>query len=56
MSRLGQKFQKRVQTLGNKIQTKSRVLGQKSNEALRMADVGLRKTSNTLKNVILLID
>jgi hypothetical protein len=52
MSRLGQKFQKRVQTLGNKIQTKSRVLGQKSNEALRMADVGLRKTSNTLKNVI----
>jgi hypothetical protein len=52
MSRLGQKFQKRVQTIGNKIQSKSRTLGTKANEALKYADVGLRKTSNVLKNVV----
>lgn len=51
-TRLGQKFSKRAHVLGRKIESKSRVLGQKANEALRMADVGLRKTSNTLKNVV----
>jgi hypothetical protein len=51
-TRLGQKFNKRAHVLGRKIESKGRVLGQKANEALRMADVGLRKTSNTLKNIV----
>ena len=53
MSQLGQKFSRKAQVLGRKIESKSRVLGQKANQALRMADVGLRKTENTLKNVII---
>ena len=53
MSSLGQKFSRKAQVLGKKIESKSRVLGQKANQALRMADVGLRKTENTLKNVII---
>ncbi len=52
MSQLGQKFNKRAHVLGRKIESKGRVLGQKANQALRMADVTLRKTSNTLKNVV----
>ena len=51
-TRLGQKFSKRAHVLGRKIESKTKVLGQKANEALRMADVGLRRTSNTLKNVV----
>ena len=53
MSQLGQKFSRKAQVLGRKIESKSRVLGQKANQALRMADTGLRKTENTLKNVII---
>ena len=53
MSSLGQKFSRKAQVLGKKIESKSRVLGQKANIALRMADSGLRKTENTLKNVII---
>jgi len=53
MSSLGQKFSRKAQVLGRKIESKSRVLGQKANIALRMADTGLRKTENTLKNVII---
>ena len=53
MSSLGQKFSRKAQVLGEKIESKSRVLGQKANIALRMADTGLRKTENTLKNVII---
>ena len=53
MSQLGQKFTRKAQVLGRKIESKSRVLGQKANQALRMADTGLRKTENTLKNVII---
>ena len=53
MSSLGNKIYRKAQVLGNTIKTKSRVLGEKANEALRMADVGLRKTENTLQNRIL---
>jgi hypothetical protein len=53
MSSLGKKFSRKAQVLGKKIESKSRVLGQKANIALRMADTGLRKTENTLKNVII---
>ena len=53
MSQLGQKFSRKAQVLGKKIESKSRVLGQKAGQALRMADTGLRKTENTLKNVII---
>ena len=52
MSSLGNKIYRKAQVLGNTIKTKSRVLGEKANEALRMADVGLRKTENTLQNRI----
>ena len=48
---LGQKIYRKAQVLGNRISTQSRMLGEKANEALRSADVGLRKTENTLKNV-----
>ena len=53
MSSLGQKINRRAQVLGKKIESKSRILGTKAGQALRMADVGLRKTENTLKNVII---
>ena len=53
MSSLGQKFSRKAQVLGKKIESKSRVLGQKANQALRMGDAVLRKTENTLKNVII---
>ena len=53
MSSLGNKIYRKVQVLGNTINTKSRVLGEKANEALRIADVGLRKTQNTLQNRIM---
>ena len=53
MSSLGQKISRKAQVLGRKIESKSRVLGQKANEALRMGDTVLRKTENTLKNVII---
>ena len=49
MSSIGEKLYRKAQVLGNKISTQSRVLGEKANEALRIADVGLRKTENTLK-------
>ncbi len=51
-TRLGQKISRKAQVLGTKLQSKSRLLGQKANQALRMTDVGLRRTSNTLKNVV----
>jgi hypothetical protein len=53
MSSLGNKIYRKAQVLGNTINTKSRVLGEKANEALRIADVGLRKTQNTLQNRIM---
>ena len=53
MSSLGQKIYRNAKVLGNKISTQSRVIGEKANQALRSADVGLRKTENTLKNVII---
>jgi len=53
MSSIGQKIYRKAQVLGNKISTQSRMIGEKANEALRSADVGLRKTENTLKNVII---
>ena len=49
MSSLGQKIYRNAQVLGNKISTQSRVIGEKANQALRTADIGLRKTENTLK-------
>ena len=52
MSSLGNKIYRKAQLLGNKLSSQSRVLGEKANQALRIADVGLRKTDNTLKNVI----
>ena len=39
--------------MGRKIESKTRMLGSKANQALKMADTGLRKTENTLKNVII---
>ena len=53
MSSIGQKIYRKAQVLGNKISTQSRMIGEKTNEALRSADAGLRKTENTLKNVII---
>ena len=53
MSSLGNKIYRKAQALGNTINTKSRVLGEKANEALRMVDVGLRKTQNTIQNRII---
>ena len=53
MSSLGNKIYRAAQVIGNKINTASRTLGEKSNEALRVADIGLRKTQNTLQNRIL---
>ena len=53
MSQLGMKISRKAQVLGRKIENKSRMLGSKANIALRMADTGLRKTENTLKNVII---
>lgn len=50
---IGQKIYRKAQVLGSKISTQSRMLGEKANEALRSADIGLRKTENTLKNVII---
>ena len=53
MSSLGMKISRNAQVLGRKIESKSRMLGSKAGQALRMADTGLRKTKNTLKNVII---
>ena len=53
MSSVGEKLYRKAKVLGNKISTQSRVLGEKANQALRSADVGLRKTENTLKNVVI---
>ena len=53
MSQLGMKISRKAQVLGRKIESKTRMLGSKANQALKMADVGLRKTENTLKNVII---
>ena len=53
MSSLGQKIVRRAQVMGQKIESKGQQLGQKAGQVLRMADVGLRKTENTLKNVII---
>lgn len=53
MSSLGQKIVRRAQVLGQKIESKGQQLGQKAGQVLRMADIGLRKTENTLKNVII---
>ena len=47
------KISRKAQVLGRKIESKSRMLGSKANQALKMGDVGLRKTENTLKNVII---
>ena len=53
MSSLGMTISRKAQVLGRKIESKSRMLGSKAGQALRMADTGLRKTENTLKNVII---
>jgi hypothetical protein len=53
MSSLGNKIVRRAQVLGQKNESKGQQLGQKAGQYLRMADVGLRKTENTLKNVII---
>ena len=43
MSSLGMKISRKAQVLGRKIESKSRMLGSKANQALKMADTGLRK-------------
>ena len=53
MSSLGMKISRKAQVLGRKIESKSRMLGSKAGQALRMGDTVLRKTENTLKNVII---
>ena len=53
MSSLGMKISRKAQVLGKKIESKTRTLGSKSNKALRLGDTILRKTENTLKNVII---
>ena len=53
MSGLGMKFSRKVQVLGKKIESKTRMLGSKANKALRIGDTVLRKTENTLKNVLI---
>ena len=55
MSSLGMKLSRKAQVLGKKIESKTRMLGSKANQALKMADVGLSKAENTLKNVIILL-
>jgi hypothetical protein len=53
MSSIGMKINIKAQVLGKKIESKSRILGSKAVQALRMGDTVLRKTENTLKNVII---
>ena len=53
MSSLGMKFSRKAQVLGKKIESKTRMLGSKANKALRMGDTILRKSENTLKNVLI---
>ena len=53
MSSLGMKFSRKAQVLGKKFENKTRMLGSKANKALRIGDTVLRKTENTLKNVII---
>ena len=53
MSSLGMKFSRKAQVLGKKIESKTRMLGTKANQALIIGDSVLRKTENTLKNKIL---
>jgi len=53
MSSLGMKFSRKAQVLGKKIESKTRMLGSKANKALRIGDTVLRKTENTLKNVLI---
>ena len=53
MSSLGMKFSRKAQVLGKKIESKTRRLGAKANQALRIGDSVLRKTENTLKNVLI---
>ena len=53
MSGLGMKFSRKAQVLGKKIESKTRLLGTKANKALRIGDTVLRKTENTLKNVLI---
>ena len=53
MSSLGMKFSRKAQVLGKKFENKTRMLGSKANKALRIGDTALRKTENTLKNVLI---
>ena len=50
---LCEKFNRKAQVLGSKIQSKVRVLGQKANQALKISDVTLRKVQNTLQNKVI---
>jgi len=47
------KFSRKAQVLGKKFESKTRMLGSKANKALRMGDTILRKSENTLKNVLI---
>ena len=53
MSSLGMKISRKAQVLGKKIESKTRMLGSKSNKALSFGDKILRKSENTLKNIII---
>ena len=53
MSSLGMKISRKAQVPGKKFESKSRMLGTKANQALRMSDNTLRKAENTIKNVLI---
>ena len=53
MSNLGMIFSRKAQVLGKKIESKSRLLGTKANQALRIGDTVLRKAENTIKNKVI---
>ena len=53
MSNLGMKFSRKAQVLGKKIESKSRLLGAKANQSLKIGDTILRKAENTIKNKVI---
>ena len=52
MSSIGRKISKKVRSLGKKLGKSALSLGVKAKDVLKKGDVVLRKTQNTLQNVV----
>lgn len=52
MSAIGKKISKKVRSLGKKLGRGALSLGMKAKDVLKKGDVVLRKTQNTLQNVV----